>query len=93
MPAKKKAALPGLEDSLAELEEIIARMENSQLPLEDLVTGYERGASLLKHAHAIIGGARQRIEAVQLDLDKAAPEGHTAPALADDPDPEDGQLL
>ena len=36
------------EAALEELEQLVARLESGQLPLEDLLTGYQRGAELLK---------------------------------------------
>ena len=66
--AKKtsKAKEPSFETALAELEELIAGMEGDQLPLDELVTSYEKGARLLKHCEEILAQARKRIEVVQL---------------------------
>ena len=46
------------EDALAELERLVAAMEAGQLPLEQLLDSYRRGASLLDYC-------RQRLEAVE----------------------------
>ena len=62
--AKKEA--PTFESALGELEELIAKMENDQLPLETLVASYEKGAELLKHCERVLADARKRIEVVQL---------------------------
>lgn len=46
------------EDALAELEGLVARMEAGQLPLDQLLTSYQRGALLLKTC-------RDRLDAVE----------------------------
>lgn len=46
------------EAALAELEQLLARMESGELPLEQLLNAYQRGAVLLKFC-------RDRLEAVQ----------------------------
>jgi len=40
MPATYEAALQ-------ELEQLVARLESGQMPLEQLLSGYQRGAALL----------------------------------------------
>jgi exodeoxyribonuclease VII small subunit len=52
-------ALPAsYEAALQELEALVARLESGQLPLDQLLTGYQRGAQLLKFC-------RDRLEAVE----------------------------
>ena len=51
MPASYEAAL-------AELEQLVARIESGQLPLDDMLAAYQRGAALLAFC-------RERLEAVQ----------------------------
>ncbi len=46
------------EDAMAELEQLVARMEAGALPLEQLLVAYQRGASLL-------GFCRERLQAVE----------------------------
>lgn len=46
------------EEALAELERLVAAMEGGQLPLDGLLTSYQRGAELLIFC-------RQRLEAVE----------------------------
>jgi exodeoxyribonuclease VII small subunit len=70
MPARKKLSenkdSPSFEDALAQIEEIIESMEGEQLPLEDLVTQYEKGSVLLKHCDSVLSSARKRIELITL---------------------------
>jgi exodeoxyribonuclease VII small subunit len=46
------------EAALAELEQLLARLESGDLPLEQLLSSYQRGASLLSLC-------RERLEAVE----------------------------
>ena len=46
------------EAALEELETLVGRLESGQLPLDQLLTGYQRGAELLKFC-------RDRLEAVE----------------------------
>ena len=55
-------ALPATyEAALQELEGLVARLESGQLPLDQLLTGYQRGAQLLKFC-------RDRLEAVETQI-------------------------
>ena len=47
--APEIAALPAhYEDAMQELETLVARMESGDLPLDQLLASYERGAALLQ---------------------------------------------
>jgi exodeoxyribonuclease VII small subunit len=46
------------EAALQELEQLVARIESGQLPLDQMLAGYQRGAQLLAFC-------RSRLEAVQ----------------------------
>ena len=49
------------EAALEELEALVARLESGQLPLDQLLTGYQRGAELLKFC-------RGKLEAVETQI-------------------------
>ena len=49
------------EAALQELEALVGRLESGQLPLDQLLTGYQRGAQLLKFC-------RDRLEAVETQI-------------------------
>ena len=52
-------ALPAsYEDALQELDALVGRLESGQLPLDQLLSGYQRGAQLLAFC-------RERLEAVE----------------------------
>ncbi len=70
MPARKKSndeSEPlSFEEALASVQEIIETMESDQLPLEDLVSQYEKGSALLKHCESVLTSARKKIELITL---------------------------
>jgi exodeoxyribonuclease VII small subunit len=58
-PDAAEAPLPtSYEAALAELEQLLARLEAGQLPLDDLLTHHRRGAALLAFC-------RDRLQAVE----------------------------
>lgn len=60
--AEPGAALPAsYEAALQELEGLVSSLESGQLPLDQLLTGYQRGAQLLKFCRA-------RLEAVETQI-------------------------
>ena len=40
------------EQALGELEQIVQRLEQGKIPLEDAINAYERGAALKQHCEA-----------------------------------------
>ena len=52
------------EQALAELEQIVARLESGQAPLEDSIRMYERGAALKAHCESRLEAARLRVEKI-----------------------------
>ncbi len=53
------------EAALAELEEIVARMEGGQLPLKESLAAYERGARLLQYCQGALRDAQQQVEILE----------------------------
>lgn len=50
------------EAALKELETLVADMESGQLPLAQLLTGYQRGAELLAYCRAQLDAVEQQIK-------------------------------
>ena len=50
------------EDSVAELEKIVAAIESGQIGLEESLAKYEQGMELVKHCRGILDRAEKRIE-------------------------------
>lgn len=53
------------ESSLSELEGIIARMEAGQMPLQESLTAYKRGALLLRECQETLAAAEQQVRILQ----------------------------
>ncbi len=56
---------PTFESALAELESIVARMEDGQLPLDESLAAYKRGAELLKFCQAQLADAQQQVKVLE----------------------------
>ncbi|MDR1827937.1 MAG: exodeoxyribonuclease VII small subunit [Methylobacteriaceae bacterium] len=54
------------EKALAELEEIVKRLEQGSVPLEESIVLYERGELLRKQCAALLKQAEARIEKISL---------------------------
>lgn len=54
-----------LEAALAELEKIVSGMEEGQLPLEQSLAAYQRGAKLLKFCQAALQDAQQQVKILE----------------------------
>ena len=53
------------EDSLAELEKLVERMEEGSLPLEDSLKLYERGVQLTRACQKALKEAEQKVQILQ----------------------------
>jgi exodeoxyribonuclease VII small subunit len=73
------AESPSFEQALTGLEAIVNAMENEQLPLEDLVSHYEKGSALLTRCESVLQSARGRIELITLrNQNEITPESSTS---------------
>ncbi len=59
------------EAALAELEDIVSRLEQGEVDLEDSIVLYERGTALKSHCEAKLKGAEARLEKIVLGPDGA----------------------
>jgi exodeoxyribonuclease VII small subunit len=59
---KKKTEAPSFEESLAELEALVERMETGDLTLEDSLGAFERGIALTRTCQQALRAAEQRVE-------------------------------
>jgi exodeoxyribonuclease VII small subunit len=68
MPKIRQSPSPAenlsFEQAMEELDGIVHLLEDSQLPLDELVERYERGTSLLKICQEKLDAAQQRIEII-----------------------------
>ena len=73
-------SIKDFEAAIAELESIVRKLEEGDLPLEQSLALYERGVQLSRFCHARLEDAEKRIELLNERGDlKPAP-----PALADE---------
>jgi exodeoxyribonuclease VII small subunit len=57
------------EDALAELEQIVRRLEGGQVRLDDAIQCYERGALLKRHCEKKLSEAQQRVDRIVIGAD------------------------
>ena len=62
------------EAAMAEMEQLVARLESGDLPLDQLMSGYQRGAALLQFC-------RDKLQAVEAQI-KVLDEGTLKPWTA-----------
>jgi len=62
------------EAALAELEQIVGKLESGQAPLQESISIYERGEALKAHCEKQLSAAEKRIEKITLSKD-GAPTG------------------
>lgn len=65
---------PTFEETQAELERIVERLERGEVGLEELAQLWERGEELYRRCAAQLGDAQGRIEELARRLDGDAPE-------------------
>ena len=56
---------PRYEDALAELERLVQRMEDGQLPLDQLLDNYRRGAELLELCRSRLQTIEQQVKVLE----------------------------
>ncbi len=72
---KKKDDLGELsfEESIKELTNIVGKIEQGQIPLQDSLSQYEKGMALIKQCRTILQKAEKRIEKIS-ELDAKSQE-------------------
>lgn len=64
----KTASPPDFEQALAELEELVRRLESGTLSLDESLTEFRRGVELTRHCQSVLDRAQQSVEQL-LDVD------------------------
>ena len=64
-------AAMSFEDALAELEQIVRRLEGGQVKLDEAILSYERGAQLKRHCERKLNEAQQRVDRIVIGPDGA----------------------
>jgi exodeoxyribonuclease VII small subunit len=81
---KSKSKTPDFEQSLAELEALVAKLEQGDVPLEEALQTFERGVALTRQCQTALRTAQQKVEILL-----AREGGETIESFADDEDDED----
>jgi exodeoxyribonuclease VII small subunit len=64
-PVTAPAAAPTYEDALAELERLVQRMEDGQMPLDQLLGSYKRGAELLELCRSRLAAVEEQVKVLE----------------------------
>lgn len=62
-------AAMSFEDAVAELEQIVRRLEAGQVKLDEAIQCYERGALLKRHCEQKLNEAQQRVDRIAIGPD------------------------
>jgi exodeoxyribonuclease VII small subunit len=76
----RKPRETGFEAALAELEQLVARMEGGDLPLDEALKGFERGVQLTRECQSALQAAQQKVQILLQKPSGAAAEDFAAPA-------------
>ncbi len=60
--SKENAKSPDFEQSLTELEALVAKLEHGDVPLEDALKTFERGVALTRQCQTALRTAQQKVE-------------------------------
>jgi exodeoxyribonuclease VII small subunit len=84
-------SIKDFEAAIAELESVVRKLEEGDLPLEQSLALYERGVQLSRYCHARLEEAERRIEILTERGDlRPAPASLAEAASLADPDEDDG---
>ncbi len=78
----KPAAEPSFEKALAELESIVARMEDGGLSLEQSLAAHKRGLELAKQCRERLDAAQQQVRVLEGEVLKPLGSLSSDPAAA-----------
>ncbi|MDP5032442.1 MAG: exodeoxyribonuclease VII small subunit [Paraglaciecola sp.] len=62
MSTRKKTEILSFEQSMQELESIVSKMEQGDLPLEDALQNFERGIQLARMSQQKLKDAEQKVQ-------------------------------
>jgi exodeoxyribonuclease VII small subunit len=65
--ADKQVKQMSFEEAIAELEQLVNRLDSGEVSLEDSIALYERGAALKQHCEAKLRAAEEKVEQITLD--------------------------
>ncbi len=68
---KKKPETASFETALAELEQIVTRLESGDLPLEEALNEFERGVQMARLGQSKLQQAEQRVQILLSESEEA----------------------
>ena len=68
MPKKSVAEPASFESAMAELEQLVAKMESGELPLEASVAAYQRGSELVQYCSAQLERVEKQVKVLEGDM-------------------------
>ncbi len=70
MPKKSAPEQPStsFEQAMAELDQLVAKMESGELPLEASVAAYQRGSELVKYCAAQLERVERQVKVLEGDM-------------------------
>jgi exodeoxyribonuclease VII small subunit len=86
MTKEKKASL-SIESALAQIEEVVEKLESGEIDLEEAIKDYEKGMELIERCRGILKHSKLRVE--QLKKKAADFEGRAGGAGADEEEDND----
>ncbi len=60
--SKKTEVRPDFEKTLAELEKLVADLEQGELSLDESLSGFKRGIELTRQCQSVLDSAQQTVE-------------------------------
>ena len=86
---KSKSKLPDFEQSLTELEALVAKLEQGDVPLEEALKTFERGVALTRQCQTALRTAQQKVEVLLARNGEETIEPLVDEDAADDGDDDD----
>ncbi|MEO1540374.1 MAG: exodeoxyribonuclease VII small subunit [Pseudomonadota bacterium] len=72
MSTEPNVAEMSFEDALAALEQVVSQLETGNVPLEQSIALYERGAALKAHCEAKLASAEEKVAQITTGPDGVA---------------------
>lgn len=66
--ASKPSSPASFETAITELEGLVEQMERGDLPLEQSLRAYQRGAELVKYCRDTLAAVRQQVKVLEADV-------------------------
>ena len=71
--SKKELSLARLEKTLEDLEQLVEKLEEGEMPLDQALKEFERGIMLTRQCQAVLKDAEQKIEILLANTEEPVP--------------------